>query len=214
VVNDGKVICRTGQGAGRDLLMLLDPEWLLETSQKADFVNAQDEWHIFGTQGVEFTAHPERPDAKVLCICKTKADWPAGAVWNFPNGPRGSLKLRLMISRDFKGGLVALTDHFSTPFDQEAKFYNLFNLLVSADGQLSGRGKVTPGKWHDLQFEWSCVKRECRVTLDGKNVVKLPLLHETTGLNYLRLCSTAGGTDRAGMMVEAVAVEVAGERPD
>src|SRR5262249_11196035 len=145
----------TGQGEGRQLLMRLDPEWLLETSQKADFVHGQDEWHIFGAKGVEFLADPDRSDAKVLCVCKTEADWPAGAVWNFPSGLRGSLKLRLLMNQNFQGGLIALTDHFSTPFDSEDKFYNLFNVWVSANGQFSGGGKLTPAKWHDLQFDWS-----------------------------------------------------------
>jgi hypothetical protein len=211
VVNEGNVIYRTGQGEGRQLLMRLDPEWLLETSQKSDFVHGQNEWHIFGTKGVEFVPHPDRTEEKILSICKTEPDWPAGAVWNFPSGLRGSLRLRLRINHAFQGGLIALTDHFSTPFDSEDRFYNLFNLWLTADGHLTGGSKLRPGKWHGLQLDWSCAKRECRLALDGKKVATLPLLHETTGVNYLRLRLTSEGTDNAGMMVEAVSVKVSSE---
>jgi hypothetical protein len=187
--------------------MLLDPEWLLETSQKADFVNGQEEWSIFGTRGVEFLDHPQKPGAKVLSIRKTEPDWPAGAVWNFPNGLSGSLRMRLMIGRRFRGGLIALTDHFSTPFDLEDHFYNLFNVWVAPDGRLSGGGRLTPGKWHDLWLDWSCAKRECRVVLDGRTAGTLPLLRETKGVNYLRLRSTAEGTDMGGLLIESVRAE-------
>ncbi len=206
VANDGKVIFRTGQGEGRVLLALLDPDWLLETSQTADFVNRQDEWSIFGTKGVEFIAHPDKPDAKVLSIRKTSEDWPACAVWNFPAGRKGRLHMRLMLSRRFKGGLVMLTDHFSTPFDVEDNVYSLFNLEISAGGKLPDGTRVRPGRWHDLTLEWSIPDYRCRVTLDGKKAGTLRLRRDSTGACYLRLRSTAEETDRGGFMVESVEV--------
>jgi hypothetical protein len=228
VVNGGKVIYCTGQGAGRVLLMLLDPDWLLETSQKADFSDGAEEWATFGTQGVEFVAHPEKPGAKVLSLRKTDPDWPAAAVWNFPSGRQGRLHLRLKLNPGFAGALVGLTDHFSVPFDLEDRFNNLFNLdlgvrsgpvrasavrsepvRTSASRRNYEQGaRLTPGRWHDLLLEWDCAGRECRVLVDGRSTGVLPLLRETAGVCYLRLRSTAEQTDNAGFLVESVEADI------
>jgi hypothetical protein len=227
-VNEGKVIYCTGQGAGRVLLMLLDPDWLLETSQKADFSDGAEEWATFGTQGVEFVAHPEKPGAKVLSLRKTDPDWPAAAVWNFPSGRQGRLHLRLKLNPGFAGALVGLTDHFSVPFDLEDRFNNLFNLdlgvrsgpvrasavrsepvRTSASRRNYEQGaRLTPGRWHDLLLEWDCAGRECRVLVDGRSTGVLPLLRETAGVCYLRLRSTAEQTDNAGFLVESVEADI------
>ncbi len=215
LANEGKVIFRTGQGAGRVQLMLLDPDWLLETSRRADFSAGQDEWATFGTRGVEFSAHPTKPDANVLSIRKTDPDWPAAAVWNFPSGLDGRLRMRMMLKPGFAGALVAITDHFSVPFDSEDALNSLFNLEIERGGRLLGRAKLDPMRWHDLLLEWQYAKRQCRVQLDGREVGALPLRRETTGACYLRLRSTAEHTDAtlrstspAGFLVESVEVDV------
>ncbi len=209
VANDGKVVYCTGQGAGRVLLMLLEPDWLLETSQQADFSAEVDSWSTFGTRGVEFAVHPDKPAAKVLSIRKPERDWPAAAVWNFPCGLQGRLGMRLMLNRGFGGALVGLTDHFSTPFDVEDKVHNLFNLQLAPSGELSAGAALELGRWHELLLDWSHAKRQCRVILDGCEVGVLPLLRETTGACYLRLRSTAEEIDNAGFVVESVEVDVA-----
>jgi hypothetical protein len=217
-VNEGKVIYCTGQGAGRVLLMLLDPDWLLETSQKADFSDGAEEWATLGTQGVEFVAHPEKPGAKVLSLRKTQPDWPAAAVWNFPSGRQGRLRLRLKLNPGFAGALVGLTDHFSVPFDLEDRVNNLFNLdLGVRSGPVRAsasrrnyepEARLTPGRWHDLLLEWDCDQQECRVLVGGRKVSVLPLLRETAGVCYLRLRSTAEQTDNAGFLVESVEADI------
>ncbi len=209
----GKVIYRTGQGEGRVLLTLLDPQWLLETRQKADFSAAQEAWSVFGTKGVDFVAHPEKGQTKVLRVRKTHFDWPACAVWNFPAGLRGRLRVRLKLNPGFAGALVAITDHFSTPFDMEDRFYNLFNLDIASDGRIlketaGSQPVLSLGRWHDLELAWDCGKGDCQVMLDGRNVGTLPLLRESLGACYLRLRSTAEQTDRAGFLVESAEADV------
>ena len=209
VADDGKVIYCTGQGAGRVLLMLLEPDWLLETSQQADFSAELDSWSTFGTRGVEFAAHPDKPDAKLLSIRRPDLDWPAAAVWNFPSGLEGRLRIKLMLNPGFRGALVGLTDHFSAPFDGEDSMHNLFNLEIASSGELSAGAALEFGRWHELLLDWSHAKRQCRVMLDGDEVGVLPLLRETTGVCYLRLRSTADEIDNAGFVVESVEVDVA-----
>jgi predicted neuraminidase len=199
---NGKVIFTTGQGEGRRVNVLLDPAWLYETTQRDDFSAGLDEWSVFGTKGVELVSHPHKVGARVLHVRKADADWSAAAVRNFPIGAKGKLRLRLMLKPGFDGALVSLTDHFSAPFDEEDKFFNLFNLRLGADVQL------TPNRWHVIELNWDCAKRRCRVSVDGKQAVVLPQLRESDGACYLRLRSTSEQADEGGFIVESVEVGV------
>src|SRR5439155_18962911 len=132
LTKDGKVLfataCATGTRGGQPYvpgfvskqkrnLILLDPAWLTEISQRTDFSGGLDDWSAFGVKGVELVPHPAHPGARVLGIRKTEPAWPAAAVWNFPMGARGHVRLNLMLKPGFGGALVGLTDHYSVPFD-------------------------------------------------------------------------------------------------
>ncbi len=199
--NDGKVLYCTGQGKGRVLLMQMDPNWLLETSQKADFDAGEEEWAKFGTKGVEFSPHPEKANAKVLELRRIDADWPAAAVWNFPSGRCGQLRLRMMVKAGSGGVRIGLTDHFSVPFDLEDRFYNLFNLELTP-------AMVKPNVWHDLELNWDLAKRQCQVLVSGQAFCTLPLLRETVGVSYLRLSSLAQSPETGGTLVESAEARV------
>ena len=205
---EGKVIFTTGQGPGRHLCVLLDSEWLYETHQRDDFSAGLENWSIFGTKGVEVTPHPENDTAQVLHICKPQANWPAAAVWNFPSGLRGCLRLKLLLKPDFEGALVGLTDHFSVPFDQEDRFYNLFNLRISPDGQIAEGIELATNRWYTIEFDWDCAEYNCDVSLDRRQIRRLPQLRDSDGACYLRLRSTSAGTDDAGFLVEYVEVDL------
>jgi len=204
LAKEGKVIFTTGQGPGRNFCALLDPAWLYETHQKDDFSAGLEDWSIFGTKGVEVVEHPEKEGAQVLSTRKTHLDWPATAVWNFPSGAKGRLRLRLLLKHGFDGALLGITDHFSVPFDQEDKFYNLFNLPISPDGQIAEGIKLVAGRWHTIELIWDCAQHKCRISLDGRQIRELPQLRDSDGACYLRLRSTAEGTDDAGFLVEYV----------
>jgi hypothetical protein len=188
----------------RRAVVRLDPSWLDQTSQKTDFARGLDDWSVFGTRGVGLTANPGQSGARVLSLAKTEADWPAGAVWNFPAGQSGRLHIRLLLKNGFRGALLGLTDHFSVPWDAEDQFFNIFNFELRTEGDLR------PGRWHDLEFAWDCSRRECRVGIDGgaPQVVFQQRVPQSQGVCYLRLRSTAAETDPAGMLVGNVSVEV------
>jgi hypothetical protein len=209
VVNDGKVIYCTGQGEGRILLMRLDPEWLLETHAESCFApDEEDDWQTFGTRGVEYDAIEGEREARTLSIRKPDREWPAAAVWNFPAGRRGSLKLRIMLRQGCEGARLTLTDHFSVPFDLEAHIHAVFNLEVGPEGALPGKGNVTTGEWHELALDWSADAYRCRVLVDGKRVTTVPRMRQTPGVCYLRLNSPAKETDPEGFAVRSVEVDV------
>lgn len=194
-------------GTGGMWLLRLDPNWLDETSSKADFDAGAQQWHSFGTKGVEFVSNPDNPAERVLQIRKPESDWPSAVTWNFPNGTSGRLKIRVKLNTGFGGVRIGLTDHFSVPFDPEESCYNLANLNIGPDGKLN-HGEITPGEWHNVQFDWNCAKMECKVSVDGKQVDTLPISRRGCGINYVRFTSTAEDTDRAGMLVDSVEATV------
>jgi len=63
--------------------------------------------------------------------------------------------------------------------------------------------------WHTLTFEWDTAESRCTASIDGGKATALPFAHETqNGLSYLRLRSSAGAIDPAGVLVERVNVSV------
>ncbi len=188
-------------------LLRLNPEWLYQSSRTTDFSSGAGDWHHFGTKGVELVSHPDKPGAKVLQLRKPEANWPSAAVWNFPNGLSGRLKLRLKLKSGFAGLRIGLTDHFSVPFDPEDGCHNLVNLPIGPDGRL-GPKSMTPEEWHTLELHWSCKKQDCHILVDGQSVETLPMQRRTSGVNYVRLVSTAGQTDAAGLLLESAEASV------
>ncbi len=204
----GEVIIRSGQGKGRNALVALDPKWLYETTARSDFANDLEDWTFFGSKGVARIPHPDQPGRHVMQVTKSSADWPAGAVWNFPNGRSGTLTLKFQVRSGFRGANLSLADHYSVPWDKEDHFYSLWNLPIDAQSRLLGSEPVAANRWHTLNVAWSVASRTARVTLDGRQVATLPLRRETTGANYLRIRSTAAEPGPGGLLVESVDVTV------
>ena len=225
-LSDGRVAFATGQGeAARIACMVLEPDWLLETRQSEDFSKGLDTWSVFGTRGVGLLPHPQNASAHVLGIQKTDKDWPACAVWNFPAGGRGALRLKMQMPAMAQGILIGLTDHYSVPFDDEDVFNNVFNLRIGQKGEI---GETRSGwdsqAWHSLDLIWDCAAGTCAVTVDGANAATLRSLRAATSLSYLRVKSLAGAsmplvyaegravnpeeTDPSPLLIESVAVEI------
>lgn len=187
---------------------LMDPAWLLETKQESDFSDGLEEWSTFGSKGVEVQPDSQKSGGKLLSIRKTDVEWPAAAVWNFPAGSLGTLRLQLRLRPGFGGLLLGLTDHFSTPWDLEDGFYNVFNLPISSAGTLLPNVKLVPERWYQLELDWNTKKGECLVLLDGKPAGVIPDNRTSPqGINYLRLRSTAIQAD-GGLEVRAVSADV------
>jgi len=209
LANKDRILFVSGQGRGRVIRMAMDPQWLLETKQSADFVARAEEWSTFGTRGVKIEPHPSKPGARVLALRKPEAGWPAAAVWNFPSGATGRLRLRVMTRPGFAGALIGLTDHFSTPFDLEDHLNNVFNLRIGPNEVVD----LPPGRWHDLELRWSVWQQSCRVLVGGKLAATLPMSRFGRYPSYLRLRSLAEETDPAGLLVETVEVQVSPAAP-
>jgi hypothetical protein len=190
---------------------LLDPAWLCQTRQESDFAAWIDDWSIFGSKGVNLQPDPSNANAQVLSIRKADADWPSSAVWNFPIGSTGTLKMKVMLRDGFGGLRLGLTDQFSVPWDEEDQFYNVFNIDIPASGEIAS-GTLSPNQWHDLQLDWDTNHRQCRITIDGKNAGVIEDDRHSDGINYLRLHSTATSPD-GGLLIGHVSADVSASWP-
>lgn len=206
---NNRIVYVTGQGKGRILTMLLDPDWLEERTAQDDFSHGLDEWSVFGTAGAGVFDHPSKPGHKALRVTRPSLDASSAAVWNFPNGFKGSLKLRFMMEPNARAIRVSLTDHFSTPFDSEDAFHALFNVTFGDGGTLPNSGRIAPGIWHTLELRWETDNRRmCEVRLNGQPTLTPPLRKETLGACYLRIVSVATEPDLAGWWFDRVDVAV------
>jgi hypothetical protein len=170
---ESDLLFRTGKG--RRFRALFDPEWLYATLQQTNFSNGLDDWSTFGTKGVSLVPHPNKRGAQALSILKSDSAWPASAIWNFPAGETGRLRLRLLLKPGFQGLNIGLTDHFSVPFDPEDHLHNLYNLHVGRGGELMSKVRLEANRRYNLELAWNGARRNCHVLLDGRTVDNLPL---------------------------------------
>lgn len=219
---NGKILLSTGQGAGRRVFILIDPEWLCATHHEDDFSNGLDEWSVFKpfgpvtgrvwrnrTVGAHLINHPDKAGAKVLHVRRPDEKDGDCAVWNFPIGSKGKLTMNIMLQEGFGGASIALADRFITPNDPVADKLVPFKLTIGADGQLPGGAKLQTGRWYRLDLIWDIEKDQCRVLADGKQAAILPRLNkDSEDIGYLRLHSTAKTIEPAGFLVEYVKVDI------
>jgi hypothetical protein len=184
---------------------LMDPSWLYETHQETDFSKGIDDWTTFGSKGVELA--PAAGSGQMLVIRKADPDWPAAAVWNFPVGGQGVVKLSLMLKPGFRGANLGLTDHYSVPWDDEDRFFNVFNLPIGSDGQILPGTRLDAGRWYDVELAWDANRRRCAITVDGKPAGIIEDNRRSAGINYLRLHSVSEEPD-SGLVIRSVAADV------
>jgi hypothetical protein len=119
----------------------------------------------------------------------------------------GRLQIRLKLKSGFAGVRIGLTDHFSVPIDPEDQCHNLVNLPIGPEGKL-GQSALESAHWHTLELRWNFTKQECCILVDSHPVETLPMQRRTSGVNYVRLSSTADPTDLAGLLIESVDASV------
>lgn len=134
-----------------------------------------------------------------------------GATWNFPKAANGWLRMKLLLRTGFAGGSIGLTDRFFNPTDQQGEDLSYFRLSIGSD-RVIGSTTLSADAWHDIELKWDVEKETAIVSVDGSQATLLTrqsspgtgaqaveCLH---GLSYLRLRSTASGSDTGGFMVD------------
>jgi hypothetical protein len=82
----------------------------------------------------------------------------------------------------------------------------VFNLPIPATGEILGV-KLESGRWYDLTLKWNTDRRKCEVLLNGRSAGVVQDNRQASGLNYLRLRSTAAQAD-GGIWLRAVSADV------
>ncbi len=219
---NGNVVVVTGQGEGREVIVVLDPQWLCEKHREDDFSKGLEGWSVFKsfgptygghwrerTQGAELVSHPDKEGRKVLHIRRPDERAGDGAQWNFPAGRKGRLELGVMLRKGFGKAKISLTDRFYYPEDARGEEEAMFVLGVSEGGMLSSGGSLEAGKWYTLVLKWNLDEGSCKVTAEGNCLGSIDKQHESlSGLSYLRLRCSSEDVDPAGFFVERVSVNV------
>jgi hypothetical protein len=234
--HEGKVLVTCGQGAGHRATMLLDPNWLIETSKRDDFTKGLDGWstqhlvrrdseysrlyhHNYNRKnGAVLANHPEGPDRKVLQVKRNPDqsvyDDRDGAVWNFPSGTKGTFTCRVRADACMLGAIIVLTDRWHQPTDSRGEEWGGFQLEILPGGRTREGISLYLLEWNTLEFSWTgasdCRKHGCTVRFtELSRTVELPLRREcANGLSYARFRSTAESEDRSGLLIDWVSVDV------
>ena len=217
----GRFVFLTGQGVGRRNLISVDPRWLTLTHAEDDFSDGLGQWIAFKPSGPArgyrrerlpgpaLVSHPTKPRAKSLHLRKPDEHDADGAVWNFPNGVKGTLTLRLMPNPGFGGASISLNDRSFQPTDDNSERLAVFVAGIQPDGRLGNGPKLSLGEWHTLVFAWDLRAQRCTVSVDGAIVLRLKQINANgKGVSYLHLRSKATALDAAGFYVESVSVGI------
>jgi hypothetical protein len=199
---NGKVYFTTGQGPSTATI-LLNPDWLLETSQREDFSNGLDDWSIYGTKGVEPNSEQTRQGKRLLRMRKADPGWPSTAVLNFPASKAGHLIVRMRTTRPSAGAIITLTDHYSVPFDPEAELNALYTFSLQSTSR-PGAIYLRPGIWHSVALEWDSDRESCRLSVDGKRMSVLRQMRRSNTLSYVRFSSMSETSEAASLEIEYV----------
>jgi hypothetical protein len=218
--SDGSIVVLAGQGTGGRNPILISPDWITATEAECDFSDGLRQWSAYKhygpakrwwrarVVGCELIPHPSEPARHCLHIRKPDNLPADGAVWNFPNGWKGSLTARILIRRGFHGAMISLLDRFFDPANDLGEEFAVFKAPVTAEGQI-GSMTLTPGEWADLRFDWDLSKQTCQLSVNEHLSATLPLSHKTlNGLSYLRLRSSARDIDPAGFLLDRVRVSI------
>lgn len=216
LTRDGRLAVVSGQG-NRRTLILLDPDWLMQTAQADAFDDGLAGWHVwkpFGpacgywrdrTQGPVLLGHPAKPGKKVLHVRRPDKRDGDCATWNFPAGAKGTITLRFLAKGGFGGATIALNNRFFNPADDRAEQESPLMVRLGPGGL-----KPRPGTWQVLTLKWDFAKKQGAALLDGtpvagRRIAKPPF----GGFSYLRIRSAAKQVDPAGMLIESVSATVA-----
>ncbi len=218
--DDNKILLISGQGEDRRVQILLDPQWLYQTSQESDFSDSLKKWSVFKrfldgekvsrVPGCQLIPQPTQSGQSVLQFRNPDENPPDVAEWNFPAGRSGSVTVRLMLKDGFAGGAIDLADRYFQPTDIAAITKRIYHVPIDADGRVGGtKVNLNPEQWYSLELQWSVSNNELVIIIDGRKEGILNMLHSThLGLSYLLVRSTADKIDNAGFLIESVQAKV------
>ncbi len=234
-LDKNRVLMTIGQHPDHRKLGIMDLRWLYERSRTNSFENGLEDWthHTYlpvvkghcaynRKPSAFLLKHPQKSGQKVMNIRRVKdADLvnkkykinyeKGGASWNFPNGKKGTLSLKIMAQEESQGTQISLLDRLFNACDETAEQFSMYTVNF-APGKKIGKMMVKAGKWYNLKFVWTGVNKssQCRIYVNGSKSPVLTLKSKNTspnGLSYIHLISTAKTEDK-GILIESVKATV------
>lgn len=233
---EGKVLVSVGQHPKCRRLIIFDPEWLNEKDRKDEFHLGLDSWCTFQfvkgiagnmkkisghcsynrRPGAQLVPDPDGESREVLQIARHPdprlVDEQEGAVWNFPAGKAGEVRITLRLSKGGQGIRICLMDRFFCPTDSVARNYAQYAIEIDGKGQIKGTKNILkPDVWHELVIKWTdSKKKEAKFCLGKKGaMLSTPLIYPSeNGISYLHLQSTAKKADYCGTLIREVSAKV------
>jgi BNR repeat protein len=223
---DGKLLVMAGHGPESAKMILVDPDWLTETSAEDDFENGLADWCVYKgvgpienfwrarVPGATLVPNPDMSGSNVLNVRRPEGEPADGAVWNFPKGKKGTLRFNIRLQSGFGGASIALADRYFDPTDVNGERQALFDLRIGTHQQLMSGPTLDTDRWYTIEMSWDVDKQACSVAVDSKQVLDLSQLNRgAEGPNYLRLRSLAQATSN-GFLMDCVAVQIDnGDKP-
>lgn len=216
-----RILLGTGQSAKRVAMIQVDPNWITATHAEEDFSQGADNWSTykpFGpahrywrdrAAGAQVIDHPDQPGKNVLHVRRPDEKSGDDAVWNFPAGERGCLKIRLLISSQCMGAQIAFADRHITPNDPKVEDLATFVFPLCSATDDETIPMIERDHWTTLQCDWDILQRKCTVSIEGKTIAELKMVNtKSRFVNYLRLKSTAPDVDNAGILIDNIQVDI------
>ncbi len=222
----GKILVAHGQDEEVRALVLLDPKWLYEPRRRSTFERGLADWSthkyvggIVGhcaynrVPGPRLIPHPDKANAgaKVLQVCHPIDSELVldkdGAVWNFPAATKGSFTTRIKLLSGGGGGRICLVDRWFNPTDPVVQDDSMYVFIIPGHGRLDEDVRLTPGRWHELRFDWiDSQSSKCKLTVDGTPTrLTLPLVRPSVnGISYVHFQALSEEEDRHGFLIESV----------
>ena len=154
--------------------------------------------------------HPDGEMREVLRIARHADDRlleeREGAVWNFPAGHSGQVRLRVRLPQGSAGAQIVLADRWFNPTDPVVASFAPFVLRLDATGAINGRPGVRHDCWHWLTLRWDLERTPAATfQVDDEERVVLPQLKPSmNGICYAHLQSTATCADHHGLLLEVI----------
>ncbi|HCE45820.1 MAG TPA: exo-alpha-sialidase [Lentisphaeria bacterium] len=233
---EGKVLVSVGQHSKCRRLIIFDPAWLYEKERKDDFHLGLGDWCTFNfvksiagnfkgisghcaynrRPGAQLMPDPDGESREVLQIARHPdprlVHEQQGAVWNFPVGKAGEVRVSLRLVKGGQGIRICLMDRFFNPFNSIAHDYAQYSVEIDGTGRVKGtRIVLKKDVWHELVIKWTdSFKKEAKLSFGKKGpMISAPLIFPSgNGISYLHMMSIADSADFSGVLVRSVEAKV------
>jgi len=113
-----------------------------------------------------------------------------------------------MLQADSRGAVISLNDRMFDPTNDFGEQLAVFQVDIGLDGD-PDEIQLTPGKWHDVRFDWDLSKSTCDLSVNGNSAGELRLRNRTlNGIHYIRFRSAAQQIDTNGVLIDNVVASI------